>query len=62
MRYIVERLPGTLSYRVFDTLTATTVVRLERGEALLTVFEDRVDANRVAANLNRAEAERKREG
>lgn len=54
-RYIVERLPGTLTFRIIDTTTHETVSRLMNDGALLTIFEDRVSANRVAANLNRTD-------
>lgn len=44
LRYIVDRIIGTLTYRVIDTVTNTTIG---------VVFNNREDANRVATNWNR---------
>lgn len=57
-RYIVQRIPDTLTYRVLDTKTYETVTRLKTVDGqpgIYTVFDHRVDAQRVADNCNRAD-------
>jgi len=53
MRYIVERIVGTLTYRVIDTSSHAPVPVLIAGHVLTTVFDTREEAQKIAANCNR---------
>jgi len=59
-RYIVERIPKTLTYRVLDTRTATVVAWPDGGErvTVMTVFAYRDVAQRIADHCNRADVRR----